>query len=79
MFEINRRFIEREDDRSFFDPARFFVFKFNAAGYRLITELKATTFSKDVFLERCRSIMMSAGATEALWDKCLAHHIIVSA
>lgn len=79
MFEINGSLIERQDDLSFFDPSRFFVYKFNRTGYQIIAELKTKAFQKTVFLEKCRSIRMSSDAADLLWEKCWAHQIIVQA
>lgn len=77
MFEINDSLIEREDDRSLFDPARFFVFKFNVRGYELLSRLRETPFSKETFLEQYASIHMTEEAAESLWEKCRKHHIVI--
>lgn len=77
MYEINRRMIEREIDRSLFDASRFFVFKFNTNGYAIIKALAAGRFPQARFVALCAAREMTRESTEAFWGKCIAHRIVV--
>ncbi|MCR4469116.1 hypothetical protein [Burkholderia sp. SCN-KJ] len=77
MYEINRNLIERKADRSFFDAAHFFVFKFNANGYAIIDGLASGPFPRERFVALCEAQEMTPEATNAFWDKCTRHRIVV--
>ncbi|WP_155629698.1 hypothetical protein [Burkholderia territorii] len=77
MYEINRNLIERKADRSFFDAAHFFVFKFNANGYAMIDALAGRPFTRERFVAMCEALDMTREATDAFWDKCVRHRIVV--
>jgi len=77
MYEINRNLIERKADRSFFDAAHFFVFKFNANGYSIIDVLASGPFPRERFVKLCEALDMTREATDAFWDKCTRHRIVV--
>ncbi|AIO76545.1 hypothetical protein KTE71_22655 [Burkholderia multivorans] len=77
MYEINRNLIERKADRSFFDAAHFFVFKFNANGYAIIDALSGGPFPRERFVALCDARKMAPEAIDAFWDKCMKHRIVV--
>lgn len=77
MFSVNHRPVVREDDRSLFDPARFLIFNFNPRGYHLLNTLRQSSFSKDMFFDKCTTARIASTEAEAFWKKCVTQHVIV--
>ena len=79
MFAINKYLIDRKEDASFFDTAKFRVFRCNLNAYKILSSFKDNTFSLQDFLDKCWEFKTEASSARNFFDKCRQNEIVVEA
>lgn len=79
MYSLNKNFVERPDEKCYFDSVQFRVIQMNPTGYAILSHLDGRPFEQSEYFQYCNDMRVTPEASTKFWEKCLEKHLIVMA